>query len=507
MNLISILNDWSTYITIIILLLEVSTIVLFLYPKFIKVINENPFEEYDQPQIATSLGVLGTFLGIAIGLSGFDSGNLQKSIPVLLDSMKTAFWTSIIGMLASLYMKYKQEQKKNMMISSSHEDKVSDDATITTLIEYLQKQSIYQKAYDSQMLDILKTNKASLESMTNSLVGDGESTLITQIKILKSDTNDMHKEIKQAIISGNNLLIEKFDKFAQDMVENNSKAFIEALEEVIRDFNSKVSEQFGDNFKQLNIAVGKLLEWQEHYKNIIIESTENQKNIFLGIEQSKISLNEMANNSLSIQNSANKLSDIIVTSVTYQQLMEETLINLNDIARQASNFIPSIKATMKEIENHLINANSLFHENANQAINNVESINKITHQKIGETVNSLRDVSIESNRYLQHNSVELKKQADSALEKITNNSLSSTKIIDEKIKTSISAIEGLTQSYIQSIEIQIKSINEAVAKLTSSGIAITSDISNGIKSIAERNAENLLTNSKNMNKDLENALN
>jgi len=41
------------------------------------------------------------------------------------------------------------------------------------------------------------------------------------------------------------------------MAENNSKALIEALQEVIRDFNAKINEQFGENFKQLNEAVGK----------------------------------------------------------------------------------------------------------------------------------------------------------------------------------------------------------------------------------------------------------
>ena len=44
-----------------------------------------------------------------------------------------------------------------------------------------------------------------------------------------------------------------------------SKALIEALRDVIRDFNAKLTEQFGDNFKQLNEAVGKLLVWQNQY--------------------------------------------------------------------------------------------------------------------------------------------------------------------------------------------------------------------------------------------------
>ena len=55
-------------------------------------------------------------------------------------------------------------------------------------------------------------------------------------------------------------------EFMAKMAENNSKALIQALQEVIRDFNTKISEQFGDNFNQLNSAVGQLLVWQERYR-------------------------------------------------------------------------------------------------------------------------------------------------------------------------------------------------------------------------------------------------
>ena len=61
------------------------------------------------------------------------------------------------------------------------------------------------------------------------------------------------------------------------MVENNQKAIIEALREVIKDFNTKITEQFGDNFKELNSAVSKLLSWQIQYKDELEIIKENQR--------------------------------------------------------------------------------------------------------------------------------------------------------------------------------------------------------------------------------------
>ena len=57
------------------------------------------------PNIVTSLGVLGTFVGIFMGLYNFDVHNLKQSVPLLLEGMKLAFSTSIAGMTSSTLLK------------------------------------------------------------------------------------------------------------------------------------------------------------------------------------------------------------------------------------------------------------------------------------------------------------------------------------------------------------------------------------------------------------------
>ena len=56
------------------------------------------------PSLISTLGVLGTFLGITIGLLNFNSNDLDASIPLLLDGLKTAFFTSLAGMVGSLFL-------------------------------------------------------------------------------------------------------------------------------------------------------------------------------------------------------------------------------------------------------------------------------------------------------------------------------------------------------------------------------------------------------------------
>lgn len=57
------------------------------------------------PSLLTSLGILGTFMGMVNGLAGLDFSNsakIMEGIPVLLDGMRFAFGTSIAGVCCSI---------------------------------------------------------------------------------------------------------------------------------------------------------------------------------------------------------------------------------------------------------------------------------------------------------------------------------------------------------------------------------------------------------------------
>ena len=63
--------------------------------------------------------------------------------------------------------------------------------------------------------------------------------MLTQLQKLRTTFSDKQDD-----------LIRAFNEFADRMAENNTKALIEALEEVMRNFNTKINEQFGDNFRR-----------------------------------------------------------------------------------------------------------------------------------------------------------------------------------------------------------------------------------------------------------------
>ena len=199
-----------------IILMVVIVSILILFFKF----KNDPSRSKSLPSLFTIIGVFGTFLGIAMGLAGFDvsAGEIENSVASLLDGLKSAFWTSIIGIASAIYIRWKN------LYSAPADDSMDET---------------------EEVIAILKENNRLTEKIAKAISSDEEASLTTQMKLLRTDYSDKTKE-----------LVTEFRAFAEKQSENNMKALVEAIETVIGDFNVKINEQFGENFKKLNEAVG-----------------------------------------------------------------------------------------------------------------------------------------------------------------------------------------------------------------------------------------------------------
>lgn len=251
------------------------------------------------PEILTTLGITGCFVGIALGLLNFDSANVQTSIPTLLQGVKTAFWSSIAGVCGALYIRALHHFKKTPFVEHSENVKsASLDDVVSTMV-----------------------------ALRKGLVGDEQGTLLSQMKLQRQESNDKMDE-----------LIREFKHFAAHMVENNQKAIIEALQEVIKDFNNKLMEQFGDNFKQLNAAVEKLVTWQQQYK-------EELDTLKVVQQQTANDLMNVSNSFKDIVQRAEKFSDIANDLHKQLALMETQKATLFEQEKALS----EVLSTMKEV--------------------------------------------------------------------------------------------------------------------------------------------------------------
>jgi DNA anti-recombination protein RmuC len=282
------------------------------------------------PTILTTTGIFATFVGIAIGLANFDSGNIQASVPSLFGGLKTAFWGSIAGVGGALTLKFRQLLLGNpkSTVGTGTEGQVT-------------------------ALDLAKL----LKSIQQALVGSDDSTLITQIKLARQENNDRLDALKKA-------QIEALEKLS----ELGSKQLIEALKDVIRDFNQKLTEQFGENFKQLNSAVEKLVVWQELYRQHIESVTENLVQITGSMYDSADHYKQLVGKADTFTKVSADLSGLLTGLETQRTQLASSMKMLGELIAAASAGLPQIENKILEFSAQMASAVTKSQADLNKAL-------------------------------------------------------------------------------------------------------------------------------------------
>ncbi|MBC2849990.1 hypothetical protein H5J22_00755 [Cetobacterium sp. 8H] len=490
---------------------------LFLYS--LKKINSNPKENTVLPNFIAATGIIGTFVGIFFGLLEFDTYKLDDSIPVLLDGMKTAFFTSILGLGFSNLLKAFQSYKVKCVIKKSGKD--IEDVSLEKIASLMFdiKETIVNsnlelvssiKDIKENTIKVSEKNQIAMESLVEELVGNKDESLVGQIRKLRESLIRAQDEAQERlnlglekmgtqldnlvktnnaigneIERGNSVLIDEFRIFAKNMAENNMKAFTEAIQECIKDLNNQLQEQFGENFKHLNSAVEKLLEWQIHYKETIEKATTNQIELYNGMNIAKELVIEINERSKSIVEVANKLGDKIVTFDTQQQTLNSSIEVLNKISQEAKELIPNIDIYINEFKNKVIET--------------TDETQKLTIELKDQMLESTKNVET----YISEVDLKLLEHTVLATEKITDHVVTTTeKSIIEVNKSSKNMLEKINIVNQEAIR-NISKLSDHFEEQSSMSISHINSIQNNMKSVAETLLETLNKVSVNTSKNID----
>ncbi len=301
------------------------------------------------PTILTTLGIFATFLAIALGLADFDSQNIQQGAPALLDSLKTAFWASVVGVGGALTIKLRHFF---LGVPGAPTEGSGAEGEITAA-------------------DLSK----QLAGIQHALVGSDDSTLVSQIKLSRQDSNDRLDSLKKA-------QIEALEK----LKEMGTAALIEALKQVIKDFNEKLTEQFGENFKQLNDAVGKLVTWQEQYKAQMELLISDIATVSEAMKASAEHYKELVGKSETFTRVAGDLSTLLATLQTQKDQLNTALKLLGELLVKASGSLPEIETKVVDLTKQLSNAVLKNQEEIDRTLTKNAEANKQLVQSLSEAI-------------------------------------------------------------------------------------------------------------------------
>ena len=286
------------------------------------------------PTVLVSIGIFGTFFGIALGLSEFDTRDIQGSIPGLLDGLKTSFWSSISGLFFALLIKVRH-------------------------LGALMGAPVEKGGYEGANIDDLAN---LLDSLNKSISGDEDDTLLSQVKLTRQDSNDRFDRLQGS-----------FENFLKEMAQSNSEALIEALNEVIRDFNTKINEQFGENFKQLNSAVGKILEWQEVYRQQMEEMIKQQTITSTNMGQATERYKALVENASAFKDIAEEQGRLLEEMSFQRSAIQESMTGLASVLEKAKDGLPQLENKVIELTTTVSKA---VQDSNAQTISTITSANK-----------------------------------------------------------------------------------------------------------------------------------
>ena len=307
------------------------------------------------PSMISTLGVLGTFAGITIGLLYFDTEDLDASIPILLSGLKTAFFTSLAGMIGSLFLSRqvnsaldeKDGGMSDIDMAAGQICKAVDAMNTTTkeAFEELRNQNKQQLEAQlhfyrtiSETVSSLTTNIGELKGFSkkfdnvdavttsiNSFIGEcleitsgiagAQNEISDEIKnfsmVLRSEVDEIEEKMKET----NHLLVGKFDEFSELLKKSNTEALVDVMKSVTEEFqkqmNSLINKLIQENFDQLNKSVESLNVWQQENKEMISSLTKQYKEMTANFEQTSTTLTKVSGDTRLLVSDGGKLRQLI----------------------------------------------------------------------------------------------------------------------------------------------------------------------------------------------------
>ena len=234
-----------------------------------------------------------------------------------------------------------------------------------------------------EQISRLDTMNATITMMSNFSQKSYENsvTLLDETRDYQKSSLENDREQVQKLAENTERITQMrnaFDEFLHQMAEVFSEQLINAFNKSIKDLNDKLTEQFGDNFKQLNAAVIKLKDWQDNYK-ATIESTVGELTV-LNNTFEKFSTDvapALAENAERLSVSVDNFTETSARNIEIQA-------NLTDTSK---NLVYSIQATEKVAENLKTIHDGLV-ENQQEILQTMEDSFNAHKEKIVATLQS-----------------------------------------------------------------------------------------------------------------------
>ena len=398
------------------------------------------------PGFLTTLGILATFIGITAGLLKFDPAKMQTSVPDLLTGLKTAFIGSACGVVAALLIKVRDNLFGHHLGPKDDADGFKTEVTAADL---------------AKLLSEIRT----------ALTGAEDGSLISQLKLLRLDTNSKLDSLRTAQ-----------EQALKQLSEMGSKTLVEALKDLIRDFNQKISEQFGDNFKELNVAVGRLLIWQEQYKATIEEMARIQQTSVAAMTKATADYASLVQQASGFSEIARDLGTLLTALDTERQAIRDTSTGLAQLLIAAKGNLPEIEAKIVQMVEQI--STSMASQQAKftkQIETNVDAIER----SILATNGKMSEATGEFSRAISDNVKSIKLVVDATADSLRTSSIEFGRTVTDLSAKAKDQVGALDKALSEELERSLESLARQLTALSGKFVEDYTPLTDRLRRIVE----------------------
>jgi biopolymer transport protein ExbB/TolQ len=342
------------------------------------------------------LGLLGTFLGLTLGIQGFDSSDttkIQESIEMLLGGMATAFATSLLGMSLSILFIFIDKSSRNKLVKQLYRltEKLDsqyyiDDATLSNKNQELLLASLYNKIQTlivNQSSAIISSSAESANSINEKLIysnsdnqvvsiGNAIREILTesteQTKALKSFSTDLAIELNNGFDESLSRQMQQKILPLMENVDVTTRAIIEHIDAVSEKVAAPATDMIQGVVSELKSSMSSVVD--EFKSSISSSATSELETLAHQLGAASQSMAEFPQNmdriSIQLQTTINEVksavADISTTSANansnaMQQMQEQISFATGAISQAISevhNVMDGISTTSQEQSNQMI---------------------------------------------------------------------------------------------------------------------------------------------------------
>ena len=306
------------------------------------------------PGLLTGLGILGTFIGLSIGMEHFNTTGsteqMTQSIEALMGGIKVAFHTSIFGMVFSL------------------------------VFNAIYKRKLYEG--ESAVQDFSQAFKKFV-------LPDTENNGMNQLISLQADQLSAMDRMYERVAEELGRIIEpQFDRlnksvseFETIMVRNET----EAIRQIVDTFITEMNTSLGNSFYQLSESVKEQYNSQKQTADLMTNllnktgsSTETLNNINSETERLVNTLNSYT---ASIQTIQNELQRTLNSLANEDKSVHDLIMQEKNMLFEQGNIISEFRRAITEMGKYSADTNEHMNDALEEITNGIDYMKKLTDKR------------------------------------------------------------------------------------------------------------------------------